>query len=106
MNEQIKKAKITQVNGFQPLEHPTRSTIELSKKESKELIKDHVKRIAHVQEKMFAQQRHALLLVFQAMDAAGKDSAIRHVLSGINPQGCEVHSFKHPSTLELEHDYL
>src|SRR5262245_42871456 len=62
--------------------------------------------LAEYQELLFAQDRWALLLVFQAMDAAGKDSAIKHVMSGVNPQGCEVTSFKAPSTEELDHDYL
>ena len=62
--------------------------------------------LAELQEKLYAQDRWAVLLVFQAMDAAGKDSAIKHVMSGVNPQGCEVHSFKAPSDEELDHDYL
>jgi PPK2 family polyphosphate:nucleotide phosphotransferase len=59
-----------------------------------------------LQEKLYAQDRWALLLIFQAMDAAGKDSVIRHVMSGVNPQGCQVYSFKQPSTEDLSHDYL
>jgi PPK2 family polyphosphate:nucleotide phosphotransferase len=62
--------------------------------------------LAHMQEKLYAQDRWALLLIFQGMDAAGKDGAIEHVMSGVNPQGCEVHSFKAPNHEELEHDYL
>ena len=62
--------------------------------------------LAHMQEKLYAQDRWALLLIFQGMDAAGKDGAIKHVMSGVNPQGCEVHSFKAPSHEELDHDYL
>src|SRR6266849_3387916 len=62
--------------------------------------------LSHMQEKLYAQDRWALLLIFQAMDAAGKDGAIKHVMSGVNPQGCEVHSFKAPSGEELDHDYL
>lgn len=59
-----------------------------------------------LQRLLYADGRHALLVIFQAMDAAGKDSAIRHVLSGVNPQGCQVHSFRHPSAQELDHDFL
>src|SRR4029079_18135846 len=59
-----------------------------------------------LQDKLYAQDRYALLLVFQAMDAAGKDSTIRHVMSGVNPQGCQVYSFKTPSDEELDHDFL
>lgn len=65
-----------------------------------------IERLAGLQEKLYAQDRWGLLLIFQAMDAGGKDSAIKHVMSGINPQGCEVTSFKAPSTEELDHDYL
>lgn len=66
----------------------------------------HVKRLSELQDLLYADNRHALLLVFQAMDAAGKDGVIKHVMSGVNPQGCQVFSFKHPSALELDHDFL
>ena len=62
--------------------------------------------LAQLQERLYAQDRWAILLIFQAMDAAGKDGAIKHVMSGVNPQGCQVHSFKAPSAEELDHDYL
>jgi PPK2 family polyphosphate:nucleotide phosphotransferase len=62
--------------------------------------------MAELQDKLYAQDRWGLLLIFQAMDAAGKDGAIKHVMSGVNPQGCQVYSFKTPSTEELDHDYL
>jgi PPK2 family polyphosphate:nucleotide phosphotransferase len=65
-----------------------------------------VKLLSEMQEKLYAQDRWSLLLIFQAMDAAGKDGTIKHVLSGINPQGCDVHSFKSPSSEELSHDFL
>ena len=65
-----------------------------------------VDRLAEQQDKLYAQDTYSLLIIFQAMDAAGKDSAIRHVMSGVNPQGCHVTSFKAPSSLELDHDYL
>jgi PPK2 family polyphosphate:nucleotide phosphotransferase len=65
-----------------------------------------VELLSHMQEKVYAQDRWALLLIFQAMDAAGKDGAIKHVMSGVNPQGCSVTSFKSPSSEELDHDYL
>ena len=65
-----------------------------------------VERLAELQDVLYAQNRHALLIIFQAMDAAGKDGAIKHVMSGLNPQGCEVTSFKQPSAEELDHDYL
>ena len=62
--------------------------------------------MSDLQERFYAASRHALLIVFQAMDTAGKDGCIEHVLSGVNPQGCIVHSFKHPSASEIEHDFL
>lgn len=70
------------------------------------LLREHIDRMAKLQNLLYATNRYALLIVFQAMDAAGKDSAIKHVMSGVNPQGCQVYSFKHPSTEELEHDFL
>ena len=73
---------------------------------ARELLEKGVQWLAEEQDKLYAQDRHSLLLVFQAMDAAGKDSTIRHVMSGVNPQGCQVFSFKQPSGEELEHDYL
>jgi PPK2 family polyphosphate:nucleotide phosphotransferase len=71
-----------------------------------ELIEEAVVRMAELQERLYAQDRWSVLLVFQALDAAGKDSVIKHVMSGVNPQGCEVHSFKTPSSEELDHDFL
>jgi PPK2 family polyphosphate:nucleotide phosphotransferase len=72
----------------------------------KKLLEDHVERLSDQQQLLYASNRHAVLLIFQAMDAAGKDGAIKHVMSGVNPQGCQVFSFKHPSAAELEHDFL
>ncbi len=77
-----------------------------SKKQYKKLLEDHVQELSNQQRLLYASNRHAVLLIFQAMDAAGKDGAIRHVMSGVNPQGCQVFSFKHPSAAELEHDFL
>jgi PPK2 family polyphosphate:nucleotide phosphotransferase len=77
-----------------------------SKKHYQELLRAHVGRLSALQQLLYASNAHAILLIFQAMDAAGKDGAIRHVMSGINPQGCQVFSFKHPSPAELQHDFL
>jgi PPK2 family polyphosphate:nucleotide phosphotransferase len=77
-----------------------------SKKQYLELLEKHVARLSSLQQLHYASNRYAILLIFQAMDAAGKDGAIRHVMSGVNPQGCQVFSFKHPSAAELEHDFL
>jgi PPK2 family polyphosphate:nucleotide phosphotransferase len=77
-----------------------------SKKQYHRLLKEHVEALSSLQRLHYASDRHALLLIFQGMDSAGKDGAIRHVMSGVNPQGCEVFSFKQPSAEELEHDFL
>jgi PPK2 family polyphosphate:nucleotide phosphotransferase len=77
-----------------------------SKREYQELLEKHVQELGSLQHLHYASGRYALLLIFQGMDAAGKDGAIRHVMSGVNPQGCEVFSFKQPSAEELEHDFL
>ena len=77
-----------------------------SPEKATELLRHSVQLLSEFQEKLYAQDRWALLLVFQAMDAAGKDGTIKHVMSGVNPQGCQVTSFKAPSALELDHDFL
>jgi PPK2 family polyphosphate:nucleotide phosphotransferase len=77
-----------------------------SKAEYQALLADHVKKLSKLQNLLYAHDRFALLLIFQAMDAAGKDGVIKHVMSGVNPQGCQVFSFKHPSAEELDHDFL
>jgi PPK2 family polyphosphate:nucleotide phosphotransferase len=76
------------------------------KDEAKEALANNIKRMSELQDTLYAQDTKALLIIFQAMDAAGKDSAIEHVMSGVNPQGVQVTSFKQPSTEELDHDYL
>lgn len=77
-----------------------------SRKEYKEMLAERAAQLSKLQNVHYADNRYALLLIFQAMDAAGKDSIIRHVMTGVNPQGCQVFSFKHPSTEELDHDFL
>jgi PPK2 family polyphosphate:nucleotide phosphotransferase len=81
-------------------------TKEADKARSKEALATGVLALAELQDKLYAQDKWAVLLIFQAMDAAGKDGAIKHVMSGINPQGCQVYSFKSPSAEDLDHDYL
>jgi PPK2 family polyphosphate:nucleotide phosphotransferase len=86
---------------------PTRvDPVYKSKKHYQELLEAQVTELSDLQHLHYASNRYAVLLIFQAMDAAGKDGAIRHVMSGVNPQGCQVFSFKHPSEMELEHDFL
>ncbi|MDP2027796.1 ADP-polyphosphate phosphotransferase [Sulfuriferula sp.] len=77
-----------------------------SKEQYQKLLAEHVAQLSALQQLQYAANSYAVLLIFQAMDAAGKDGAIKHVMSGINPQGCQVFSFKHPSAAELEHDFL
>jgi PPK2 family polyphosphate:nucleotide phosphotransferase len=77
-----------------------------SKKQYQELLTEHMEKLSSLQQLHYASHRYALLLIFQGMDAAGKDGAIRHVMSGVNPEGCEVFSFKQPSAEELNHDFL
>ena len=77
-----------------------------SKKHAEKELQRGVEQLSELQNKLYAQNRWAVLVIFQAMDAAGKDGAIKHVMSGVNPQGCEVYSFKQPSTEELDHDFL
>src|SRR5712675_155884 len=77
-----------------------------SKKQYQKILADHVDQLSSLQQLLYASSRYAVLLIFQAMDAAGKDGAIKHVMSGVNPQGCQVFSYKHPSAMELQHDFL
>jgi len=76
------------------------------KPRAKEALQNGVLALAELQDMLYAQDKWAVLVIFQAMDAAGKDGAIKHVMSGVNPQGCQVFSFKAPSAEELDHDYL
>jgi PPK2 family polyphosphate:nucleotide phosphotransferase len=88
-------------------EWPTRvDPVYGTNEEYQDLLRKDVKALSAQQELLYASDRYAVLLIFQAMDAAGKDGAIRHVMSGVNPQGCQVFSFKHPSAAELKHDFL
>lgn len=88
-------------------DHPTQvAPLYESKKAYKKLLKKQISALKEQQQLQYAHDKYSLLLVFQAMDAAGKDGAIKHVMSGINPQGCQVFSFKQPSAMELDHDFL
>ena len=104
-----KRYRITSDKKFRLKDFPTSISSELAKDEkpaSQKILQLGVEALAVMQDKLYAQDKWALLVIFQAMDAAGKDGAIKHVMSGINPQGCEVTSFKSPSAEELDHDYL
>ena len=86
--------------------HRTNEKGGLDKDKAEEILEANRKRLNDFQEKLYAQDRWSVLLIFQGMDAAGKDSAIKSIFDGVNPQGCEVHAFKQPSTLELDHDFM
>ena len=86
--------------------HKTDEKGGLNKDRAETILEANRKRLSDFQEKLYAQNRWSLLLIFQGMDAAGKDSAIKHMFEGVNPQGCEVHSFKQPTSQELEHDFM
>ena len=102
----VKPFRISSGRGFRLNDFDPRSTCQLAKDEAAELLQRGTEWLAQEQDLLYAQDRWSLLLVFQGMDAAGKDSTVKHVMSGINPQGCQVFSFKQPSTQELSHDFL
>jgi PPK2 family polyphosphate:nucleotide phosphotransferase len=107
MKIEIEKFQVRKGHKIALAEHPTDvKPFYESKKHYKKLLEDHVDRLKDRQDLLYADDRYALLLIFQAMDAAGKDGAIKHVMSGVNPQGCQVFSFKQPSAQELDHDFL
>jgi PPK2 family polyphosphate:nucleotide phosphotransferase len=91
---------------FQLKSHKTDEKGGLDKEKAEKILEANRKRLNDFQEKLYAQDRWSVLLIFQGMDAAGKDSAIKSIFDGVNPQGCEVHAFKQPSTLELDHDFM
>ena len=102
--------RVTNGKDFRLKDVDPNDTLEFTKQEDKPRAKEAlalgVRALAELQDKLYAQDRWAVLLIFQAMDAAGKDGAIKHVVSGVNPQGCQVYSFKSPSSEDLDHDYL
>ncbi len=103
----VKPYRVTAGKGFRLKDFAPDDTAGLhSKEKAEELLRHGVTRLSELQEELYAQGRWSLLLIFQAMDAAGKDGTIKHVMSGVNPQGCEVVSFKVPSSQELDHDFL
>jgi PPK2 family polyphosphate:nucleotide phosphotransferase len=107
IHERMKPFVITDGRRFRLKDHdPADRGWIRSKDDAKDHLKKDVEKLGELQEKLYAQDQWGLLLIFQAMDAAGKDSVIKHVMSGINPQGCQVSSFKAPSAEELDHDFL
>jgi PPK2 family polyphosphate:nucleotide phosphotransferase len=104
---QLKQFRVKPGQQVQLKRWPTRTApLYKSRKHYATLLQAQIEELSALQNKLYADNRQALLIIFQAMDAAGKDSAIKHVMSGVNPQGCQVFSFKHPSAEELDHDFL
>ncbi len=106
--EIIKRFRVESGKGFKLSDYDPNDTsgLDIGKKDAKELLETGVKRLAKLQERLYAEGKWAILALLQGIDTSGKDGVIKHVLSGVNPQGCEVHSFKQPSSLELSHDFL
>src|SRR3990170_1867193 len=107
-SEIIDRFRVHKGSGFRLADFDCGDTcgLDIEKKDAKDMLEAGVKRLSKLQERLYAEGRWAVLAVLQGLDTSGKDGVIKHVLSGVNPQGCEVHSFKAPSTLELAHDLL
>lgn len=106
MDYNYKKFKVKGGSKVHLNDFSTNESAGFDKKSAKDEIKKNIKELREFQEMFYADDRYSLLIILQARDAAGKDGVIRHVMSGINPQGCRVHSFKTPTKIELEHDYM
>ena len=104
----IKRFRIEKAHGFKLADFDPADTcgMDIGKSAAKDMIADGLRHLTTMQEKLYAQNRWALLIVLQGMDASGKDGVVKHVMSGFNPQGCEVHAFRAPTAEELEHDFL
>src|SRR5215469_12837399 len=104
----IKRFRIERGRGFRLRDFDPADTygMDIGKAAAKDMIADGLRHLTAMQEKLYAQNCWALLVILQGMDAAGKDGVVKHVMSGLNPQGCEVHAFKKPTAEELEHDFL
>ncbi|HYJ58394.1 MAG TPA: polyphosphate kinase 2 family protein [Methyloceanibacter sp.] len=107
-SEIIDRFRVTKGSGFKLADYDPDDTcgLDIDKKEAKDLLDAGVKRLAALQERLYADDRRAILAILQGIDTSGKDGVIKHVMSGVNPQGCEVHSFKAPSENEIDHDFL
>ncbi len=106
LSDELYRFRVTDGRDFRLADHDCAETLGLDKDTAKDRLKEGVERLSELQELLYAQDRWSVLAIFQAMDAAGKDSAIEHVMSGVNPQGCQVYSFKAPSAQELDHDFM
>jgi PPK2 family polyphosphate:nucleotide phosphotransferase len=108
LSDIIKRYRVRKGGDFRlaDIDPADRCGLDVEKAEGKALLAEGVKRLSSLQERLYADHTYAILVILQGLDAAGKDSVIKHVMSGVNPQGCDVHSFKAPSQLELDHDFL
>ena len=108
LDKLLKPYRIDDGKGFSLGEHDPTDTgeLDIDKSDAEDYLEDGIEKLAELQHLLYAQDRWSVLLIFQAMDAAGKDSSIKHVMSGINPQGVQVFSFKQPSSNEIDHDFL
>ena len=108
LEKMLERYRVDKPDKFRLADHDPADTCGLSidKADAKSMLADGIVRLSEMQERLYAENRSSVLAVFQAMDAAGKDGAIKHVMSGVNPQGCQVHAFKAPSDEELDHDFL
>lgn len=106
MDSLLKKFKVAENSEIELKNYDTAYTGDYEKEQSKDVLNHFKKELFVLQDKFYAAKSHSLLIIFQAMDAAGKDSVIKHVMSGVNPQGCQVFSFKQPGPEDLEHDFL
>jgi PPK2 family polyphosphate:nucleotide phosphotransferase len=106
--KRIKSFRVEKAGGFQLSDFDPADTcgLDIGKAAAKDMIADGLRHLTAMQEKLYAQDRWAILIILQGMDASGKDGVIKHVMAGLNPQGCEVHAFKQPSAEDLEHDFL
>jgi polyphosphate kinase 2 (PPK2 family) len=104
----LDRYRVTKGRGFRLKDYDPGDTagLDMEKTTAGALLQQGIERLALLQDKLYAQDRWSVLCIFQAMDAAGKDGVIKHVFSGVNPQGCQVHSFKAPGAMELDHDFL
>jgi PPK2 family polyphosphate:nucleotide phosphotransferase len=101
-----KSYRVSSGKDFRLKDFDPADTRHFPKEQAEQSVREGIVRLAEMQDKLYAQDRWSVLLIFQAMDAAGKDGVIKHVMSGVNPQGCQVYSFKAPSEQELQHDFL
>jgi polyphosphate kinase 2 (PPK2 family) len=104
----IKRYRVRDGRGFQlaEIDAADKCGLDIEKDDAKAMLAAGVNRLSALQERLYADHTYAILVILQGLDAAGKDSVIKHVMSGINPQGCDVHPFKAPSQIELDHDFL